>query len=340
MKMKTGWMTALIAAAVSLIVSPSLAQGKGETVKFQDFPGSGNMLIRIAISKGYCEKYGIKCALQVIPSGPLGAQALLAGSIQSGMFVPEVAIRAIEKGAKLKAVTGAVVVNVFIAIAGNQVETPNGDKPFPAFMRDFKGKKVGVAARGSGGEMISNWMLAKAGLKPEDVTYVAVGSGNTAYAAVTTKQVDMLMIFEPVGSMCEVLKTCRVIWRGAEDKQPAELFAMNGGSTSNYFLQSYIDQNPHVIEAVINAAKDADAFINNPANFKEVEGIASSYFKFGMANGNEVMETVLKRFIEQKAYVAGINRNAVKSTVDYLLETKEINSKVAVSQLVDDRAPQ
>lgn len=54
------------------------AQGKGETVKFQDYPGSGNMPFRVAASKGYYEKAGIKCQLQMIPSGPLGAQALLA----------------------------------------------------------------------------------------------------------------------------------------------------------------------------------------------------------------------------------------------------------------------
>lgn len=340
--MKSKWRCSIsvaLAAAVALSFPAAFAQGKGETVRFQDFPGTGNMLVRVAIAKGYCEKHGIKCQTQMIPSGPLGAQALLAGSIEAGMFVPEVGIMAKKKGAKIKAVVGAAVGNVFILVAGNHVETPNASKGFPAFMQDFKGKKIGVAARGSGGEISFDWMLKKAGMKSNDVTYVAVGAGNTAYAAVVNKQVDGLMLFEPAGSMCDVYKTCKVIWRGAEDRQPRELYAVNGGSTSNWFRQDYIEQNPHVIDAVIGAVKDAEQFANNPSNFEELNAIVSSYFKFDLPNGDHLMSVVIKRMLDQRQYVAGINRDAVKATIDFMVETKQIEGPIPVSNIVFDKAP-
>ena len=53
---------------------------------------------------------------------------------------------------------------------------------------------------------------------------------------------------------------------------------MNGGGVGNIFTQEYIDKNPHVIDAVIRARKDADAFINNPANFDEAVKIANQFF--------------------------------------------------------------
>jgi NitT/TauT family transport system substrate-binding protein len=315
------------------------AQGKGETVKFQDYPGIGNMLIRTAISRGYCEKYGIKCALQPIPSGPLGAQALLAKSIDGGLFPAEVMVGAINKGARMKMVVGGAVSNVATLIGGNHVPLPNANKNWPAFMQDLKGRKVGVTARGSLMETTTAWMLAKAGLKAEDVTFVAVGGPNTAYGALVSKQVDAIMMFEPAGAMCTVLGTCKVIWRGGTDKQPAEQYALNGGGSGLVFTQEYIDRNPHVIEAVIKAVKDADGFINEPANFAELARIAEKFFKFDMPKGDEVLRAALRIANNARTYSASINRSAVKAGLDFLVEAKQLDKAPAVSEIVYEKAP-
>jgi NitT/TauT family transport system substrate-binding protein len=333
------WLAAAATTAAVLAGAPAHAQGKGETVRFQDYPGTGNMLIRVAISKGYCEKYGLKCTLSTIPTGPLGAQALLAKSIDGGLFAGVVMAPAIAKGAKFKMVTGGATSNVSIAIAGNHVDAPNAGKPFPAFMQDMKGKKVGTPARGSGLEVVGSWMLEKAGMKADDVTWVAVGGPNTAYGALTSKQVDFLFMFDPAGSMCDVLKTCKTLWRAGTDKEPAEMFALNGGGNGLVFRQDYIDQNPHVIEAVIKAVKDADAFLNAPANFKEVLAITQQYFKFDFPKGDEVLERVMRIAIDTKTYVAAIDRKAVAAEVKLFADLKLIERAPDISELVDSRAP-
>jgi len=334
-------MKKIILAAVFALAhaSPAMAQGKGETVKFQDYPGIGNMLVRVAISKGYCDKYGIKCVAQSIPSGPLGAQAMLAKSIDSALIPAEIMVGAINKGAKMKMVVGGAVSNVSALIGGNHVPQPNADKGWPAFMQDLKGRKIGVTARGSLMETTTTWMLLKAGMKAEDVTFVAVGGPNTAYGALVSKQVDAIMMFEPAGSMCAVLGTCRVIWRGATEKQPAEQYALNGGGNGLVFTQEYIDRNPQVIEAVIKAIRDAEAFINNPASFDEVVKIAESYFKFEMPKGDEVLRASLRIANDANTYRAAINRNAIKAGLDFLVETKQIEKAPPVSEFVFDKAP-
>ena len=74
MKSMMSRLAGLALLSCSLLASTAvLAQGKGESVKLQDYPGTGNMLLRVAISKGYCEKYGIKCELQMIPAPALAA---------------------------------------------------------------------------------------------------------------------------------------------------------------------------------------------------------------------------------------------------------------------------
>ncbi len=331
-----------VAGLVALCLAsfiPAHAQGKGESVKLQDYPGTGNMLLRVAISKGYCEKYGIKCELQMIPAPTLAAQAMLAKSIDSFFGPTAVMNSAIQKGAKMKMVVGGAAVNTLILTAGNTVDMPNAGKGFPAFMQDLKGKKMGVSARGSQAELLSNWMLQKAGMKPEDVTYVAVGAPNTAYGALVSKQVDTLMLFEPTGAMCDVLKTCKRIWTASTDTQPAEMFATNGGGSGMVFTQEYIDKNPHVIEALIKAVKDAEAFINAPANFDEVMKICFSYFKFDMPKGDEVLIQVMRAAIQGKAYIAAINRKAIQAELDLLLAVKMIDKMPAISDLIYDKAP-
>ncbi len=332
-------MKRLIAAAAFALCTGAFAQGKGETVRFQDYPGIGNMMARVAISKGYCEKAGLKCVVQPIPSGPLGAQALLAKSIDAGLFPAEVMVGAISKGAKMKMVTGGATSNVASLIAGNHQPFPNAGKGWPAFMQDLKGRKIGVTARGSLMEVITSWMLVKAGLKTDDVTFVAVGGPNTAYGALVSKQVDAIMMFEPAGAMCTVLNTCKVLWRGATDKQPAEQYALNGGGSGIVMTQEYMDRNPHVVEGVMRAMKDADAFINNPANFDEVVRIAETYFKFEMPKGDEVLKLALRLAIDAKTYVAPINRNAVKAGLDFMVETKQIDKAPPVSDFIHDKAP-
>ena len=331
-----------VAALVLGFASPLavLAQGKGESVKFQDYPGStGNMLIRVAISKGYCEKAGIKCELQPIPSAPLAAQAMMAKSIDS-FFGPAVVMNgAVQKGAKMKMVVGGAVVNTNIIVAGNHLETPNAAKGFPAFMQDFKGKKIGVTARGAATELFFNWMLLKAGMKTDDVSFVAVGAPNTAYGALVSKQVDGLMMFEPAGALCDVLKTCKRIYTGASDAQPAEMFAMNGGGNGLVFTQEYIDKNPHVIEAVTKAVKEAEVFINAPGNFDEIMKIAQQYVKFDMPKGDEVLAVNMRAAIQAGAYKAAINRKAVQAELDLMLAIKIIDKASPLSDLIYDKAP-
>jgi NitT/TauT family transport system substrate-binding protein len=329
----------LAAAWAFALAGPAAGQGKGEAVKFQDYPGIGNMLMRVAISKGYCDKYGIKCALQVIPSGPLGAQAMLAKSIDASFIPAEIMVGAISKGAKMKMVVGGAVSNVAALMGGNHVPQPNAGKGWPAFMQDLKGRKLGVTARGSLMETTATWMLLKAGLTADDVTFVAVGGPVTAYGALISKQVDAIMMFEPAPSLCDVLATCKVIWRGAVDKQPAEQYALNGGGSNLVFTQEYIDRNPNVVEATIKAVKDADAFINNPANFEETVKIAESFFKFDMPKGDEVLRASLKAALAAKAYSASINRNSIKAALDFLVETRQIEKAPPVSEFVHDKAP-
>lgn len=310
-----------------------------QTVKFMDIPGPGNLLARVAISKGYCKQNGLECQLQVIPAAPLGVQAMMAGTIDSAIAPVDVMIGAVKNGTAMKMVVGGLASNLLVLVQRNDVVAPNAGKPFPQFVQDLKGKKIGVIARGSSTETGMRYLFAKAGLNPDDATYVAVGGAVTAYNALQSKQIDAAMIVEPVGSICDVSKTCRVLWRGASDKEPSALFGLNGGNIGMVFLQKTINDKPDMIAAVIRSMREADAFINNPANFEEVVKIATSYFKFELADGDAIMRANLRQFIKDRTYSAAIDRKAIAAGLAYLKDTKFDVGTTGVADLVYDKAP-
>ena len=329
--------TIAIALALGAGLPGGAARAEDATIRIQDYPGIGNMLFRVAAAKGYCEKRGIKCQLQMIPSGPLGVQALLAKSVDVAFAPPEVAISAALKGTGIKAIVSGAQLNVFMIVARNDLNIPSAEKDFKATMAALKGMKIGVPARGSGAELQFALLAEKAGLKPTDYTYVAVGAPNTAFGALTSKQIDASMTFEPSASICDVTKACATVYRGAFAPEPKEIAGTNGASTEMWVTQETIDQSPKIVEGLIAAAKDAEDFIQNPANFPEALKIAKTYFEFKMPQGDEVMETSLKAAIP--AYKAGISRSAMKQIAENMLSMKQIPTAFDTSKIVYDKAP-
>ncbi len=207
-------------------------------------------------------------------------------------------------------------------------------------MQDLKGKKIGVPARGSQVEIIVAWMMENAGMDPtKDATFVAVGGVPTTYGSLQSKQVDAVFSYDPVGTICDLAKTCKVAWRADSAAEPAAIKATNGGVVNQVFTQEYIDKNPHVIDAVIRASKDADAFVNDPANFDELLKITQSHFKLEMPQGEAILATNLKHYIARNNFRAAIDRKAVQASLDLSLATKAIDKVANLSDIVYDRAP-
>jgi ABC-type nitrate/sulfonate/bicarbonate transport system substrate-binding protein len=79
-----------------------------------------------------------------------------------------------------------------------------------------------------------------------------------------------------------------LLWRGLrwidDIESGSEVAATNGAAVVFIFRQEDVDQKPYVVDAFINAVKEAEAFIQNPANFDETVTIAHSYFTFDRPN--------------------------------------------------------
>jgi NitT/TauT family transport system substrate-binding protein len=333
----TFFFTSLLRAALSLaaLTWGVNAMAQMETLRIQDYPGLGNVMVRVAAANGYCEKNGIKCELKTIPAAPLGIQTLLAGDIDIAFGPAEVVIQAANKGADLKIIGNGARDSIFFLMAGAHTETPNSAKGYPAVMADLKGKKVGVTARGSGAEFQLLDMLKGAGMSGADVTIVPVGAPNTALPAIANKQIDALMLFAPMDGFCAAMKVCRVIVDPRKGEGPKEITMLNGATGPMTVRGEFAQKKGAALDAFAKAMRESEAFVQNPANFNAVLKVINDTFKIEGPAGASAVEASLRSSIAGARFT--LEPKALQAAADYLHRTAQIDKAVDTAKLLQLR---
>jgi len=117
----------------------------------------------------------------------------------------------------------------------------------------MKGWKIGVSAPGSSTNMIVWSIMAKAGLKTDDASFIGVGTGATAYAAMQKGEIDALSSVEPVATKLQQDGIGVIV---AETSSPEGAAKVIGGPMSAavlYTRRDFIEKNPNTTQALVNA---------------------------------------------------------------------------------------
>lgn len=325
-------MAIAIASFVALGANNAYAQ---KTVRIQDYPGLGNFLVRVANANGLCEKNGIKCEIRVLPSSPLGMQTLMSGDLDVAFAASETVIQIANKGADLKILGSGAREPVFFLMAAAGMSLPNLAKGYPAVMHDFKGKKIGITARGSGNEFQLKDMLAGAGMTIEDITMVAVGAPNTAFPAIANKQIDAMLSFNPMDGFCEVTKACTVVVDPRKGQGPSAILKVAGAAMLLVTRGDYATKNPDALEAYGKAMREAETFAQNPANAVAVLKIAQDSFKVTIPDGDRAVEIALKNSLP--GYRFPVDAKALQHVSEYNFRNGQIDKVVDTSKLLQSR---
>lgn len=141
---------------------------------------------------------GLDARFVATKSGPDAAAILASGSADFGDVNPSVGWPILAEGGNFKYLLNSYESDAQV-IAQPDEDLPNAGKKYPAPVKDFKGKKIGVTALGSQQDLAIQAMLADAGMSPDEVTLVAVGiNGPAAFKA---GQIDLLVTFAPLEVM-------------------------------------------------------------------------------------------------------------------------------------------
>jgi NitT/TauT family transport system substrate-binding protein len=118
---------------------------------------------------------------------------------------------------------------------------------------DLKGAKVGVSAPGSSTNMLVWYLMAKAGLKPDDASFIGVGTGPSAIAAIKRGEIDAISNIDPVIAKLEATGDVVVL---EETRTTAGTTKVLGGPMSAavlYMKRDFIAANPNTVQALVNA---------------------------------------------------------------------------------------
>ncbi len=332
---------AIIGLALAACATPLQAQAPaaGAVIRFHEYPGNVvNIVSWVMVDKGFCEKERIKCQPVVLASGPLAQQAAASGSLDVIYSSADVMMQAVGKGNDLMIIGPQITSNLYVLVTRADLALPNKAAGYPANVRDLKGMKIGVSARGSATEMQMKALFAGAGLPADSATFIAVGSPNTAYAALAAKQIDAALTWDPVPSICNATKACDVAVDLRKGQGPAELQAMNGTFVVWYARREFVEKNGPLVDAFVRSTAAATAWLKDPKNFAEVLEISKKRLSLGdVPNKEQVVNEVVKVMIDQ--YGSGFKRSSIEAFHTFLMNNKVLDKPLNVDSLIYSKLP-
>jgi NitT/TauT family transport system substrate-binding protein len=265
-----------VIAASSLIAAPAVVRAQAlEKPKLTLAVGGKNLLyylpLTIAETQGYFKAEGLDLTIADFAGGSRALQAVIGGSadVVSGAFEHTLNMQA--KGQKLRAF--ALQGRAPQIVLGVNPKTMAGFKG----VADLKGKKIGVTAPGSSTNVMANFVLAKAGIKPSEVSIIGVGAGNGAVAAMRSGQIDAISNLDPVITLLQRSGDLKIV---SDTRIVAEAEKVFGGPMPAgclYAPQAFIDKNPATVQALANAIVRADKWIQAAGPGEIIKAVPESY---------------------------------------------------------------
>jgi NitT/TauT family transport system substrate-binding protein len=250
----------LVAGGIAAAILPPFAFAQSiEKPKVTIAVGGKNLLyylpLTIAEQLGYFKAEGLDVTIADFAGGSRALAAVVGGSadVVSGAFEHTVNMQF--KGQPMRAfVLQGLAPQI---VLGVNPKTMAGYKT----IADLKGKKIGVTAPGSSTNVMVNFVLAKAGLRPSDVSIVGVGAGSGAVAAMRSGQIDAMSNLDPVVTLLQRSGDMKVI---SDTRIVAESEKVFGGPMPAgclYAPQPFLDKNPNTAQALTNAMVRANKWI-------------------------------------------------------------------------------
>ncbi len=227
--------------------------------------------LTIASQLGYFEAEGLEVNVVDFSGGAQVIQAVAGGSadVGSGAFEHAITMQARGHGLRAFVVEGRAPQTVLAA----STRTLRGYRT----LADLKGRRIGVTALGASTNLVLNYLLTKAGIKPAEVTVVGVGASTGAVAAVRNGQIDAIATLDPVITLLERSQDVRVIvdLRRLDESRRILGGLMPAGCL--YAPIGFVERYPNTVQALANAIVRANRWIQSAGPSDILRTVPESY---------------------------------------------------------------
>ena len=264
------------AALSAALAAPAVVRAQAlERKKVTIAVGGKNLLyylpLTVAEQRKYFEAEGLDVSIVDFAGGARALQAVVGGSadVVSGAFEHTLNMQA--KGQPMRAfVLQGRAPQIVLAVSTRTMANYKT-------LTDLRGKKIGVTAPGSSTNIMANFVLAKAGLKPTDVSIVGVGAAQGAVAAMRSGQIDAISNLDPVITILQRSGDIKVV---SDTRDVAEADQVFGGpmpAACLYAPVSFLEKNPNVAQALTNAMVRANKWIQQAGPGDIIKIVPESY---------------------------------------------------------------
>lgn len=212
----------------------------------------------IADQEGFYAKHNLIIRELRASDSPALMQAVASGSADAGIGLGDLAVRAIDKGAPI-VIAGAVLDKTILRLYGAKTTSS---------VKDLAGKPLTAGAVRGGTANLLKYQLQTAGVDPKGVQMVSIANSRDRIIAMDNGQVAGALLIAPFDTLA----------------------ARDGAKLLDVYREPYV-QTPLVVNkewakanrataiALVQALKEAAAFINNPANKDAAISVLARYTK-------------------------------------------------------------
>jgi NitT/TauT family transport system substrate-binding protein len=203
--------------------------------------------LTIAERLGHFKEQGLDVTINDFRGGAQSLQALAGGSVDVVTGAYEHTIRMQAKGQDVRALVElGRLPGIVLGVRKERAEAYKS----PA---DLKGMKIGVSAPGSSTNFFVMYLMAKAGLKPADASYIGVGIGPSVIAAVIKGEIDAMSNLDPMMTKLEIDGQIKVVADSRTEQGTRAIFGGSNPAAVLYAKQDFIARNPNTVQALVNA---------------------------------------------------------------------------------------
>jgi NitT/TauT family transport system substrate-binding protein len=266
----------LLALAGAGIAMPALiGRAQAQSVKVAMGVGGKPLLyylpLTIAERQNYFKDAGLEAEINDFAGGAKSLQALVGGSVDLVAGAYEHTLRMQAKNQDIRAVVEllrypTIVIGVRKDLVG-KVKSP----------ADFKGLKIGVTAPGSSTYITAVHAMVKAGLKAEDASFIGIGGGASAVAAMKKGEIDVISHLDPVIAKLESDGDIQILIDTRTEAGTKGLFGGSNPAACLYARADFIEKNPKVVQGAVTALYRALRWIDSASAEAVAGSVPESY---------------------------------------------------------------
>ena len=317
-----------LAAEESRLETPSIRVTVGGKTFLQYAP------LTIAGQLGYFNDAGLNVEVLDVAGGAKALEALIGGSaeITAGAFD-----HTIQMQAKNQEIVGIALFGrhptFALAIRSERASAYHDPK-------DLKGMRIGVTALGSQTQFMVEYLAIQAGVAPSDISFVSVGGGTGAIAAIRNGAVDAVVTGEPALTTLTSAGDAKVVADTRTNEGTVKVYGGLYPSGTMYARADFIHRNPRTVQAFVLAIVRALRWIDHASVEEIADVLPAEWAKpnrdlfLASIRGTKDMFSPDGRFSAEEAKVA----LHVLSTVDPHLRDVNIDLAATFTNAFVDKA--